>query len=135
MPREVTKQDGEPMDIAAMLASAGIGTAVGIALSAVKNWHESGVAAKTLEQRVGFIKEELVESSKRRDGDLKETITELRAVVAVVAKLQGSQDVTNSMVARTLESISRRQDALDAKLNDVLTSHNLISDYIRKKEQ
>jgi len=135
MPREVTKQDGEPMDIAAMLASAGIGTAVGIALGAVKSWHESGVAAKTLEQRVGFIKEELVESSKRRDGDLKETITELRAVVAVVAKLQGSQDVTNSMVARTLESISRRQDALDAKLNDVLTSHKLISDYIRKKEQ
>lgn len=108
------------MDITALLTGAGISTGIGIIGKVVGFWKDSGVTAAQMEERLNTFKDELqtsVATTKQTTADfnthLKETVSELRAVVLTVAKLQSSQDVTNVMVNKTLESIVHRCEAND----------------------
>lgn len=48
--------------------------------------------------------------------ELKDGISELRAVAAATARLQGSQDVVNAVTAKAIESISLKMEAHAEKL-------------------
>jgi hypothetical protein len=123
-----------PIDLS-FLGMAGGGA--GIVAAALQFWKNSGITEAQLSERLISIKEEIArgaaiiakgdEEFKR---DLKETVNELRAVVLTVAKLQSSQDVTNAVTARTLESITKKMEAYDHRFSELETTQGLIKEIL-----
>ncbi len=133
--RGAVESHGEPMDIAAMLVSAGLGAGIGIASAALANWKKQGISEAVFQERLEAMKSELRAAKDGAEHDIKEQMIEVRATTLMLAKLQSSQDVTNVMVSKSIEAMSQRQERLDAKLNDVLTSQNMISEYLVKEKR
>lgn len=111
------------MDVIGMLTGAGISAGVGIVAKAFGFWNSAGITEAQLQERLAFLKEEmktsavvLAKTTSDFNDDLKQTIAELRAVVLTVAKLQSSQDVTNMMVMRSVESLLKKAEQHDDRI-------------------
>jgi len=111
------------MDVIGMLAGAGISAGAGILAKAVGFWKDTGITERQMEERLETLKAEMkvasaaLEKTKNEfNDDMKQTIAELRAVVLTVAKLQSSQDVTNLMMARSMESLVRKSELHDERI-------------------
>ena len=108
------------MDVVGMLTGAGLSAGVGIIGSALGFWKNSGITEAQLQERLQQMKEEMKRSAETLErsthdfnDDLKQTIAELRAVVVTVASLQGSQDVTNKVTEKLLDSLARKTENHD----------------------
>jgi hypothetical protein len=124
-----------PIDLLSSLGIAGGGA--GIVSAALMFWRQSGITEAQLKERLTSIKEEIARGAiVIAQGDqefkqgLKETVNELRAVVLTVAKLQSSQDVTNAVTARALESMSRKLEDHDHRFSELETTQGLIKEIL-----
>ena len=122
------RQESEtmPIDVLAMLTGAGISAGVGIVGKVLGFWKSAGITESQLQERIGVMKEEmrktadeLSRSAQGTDGAMKQTLAELRAVVVTVASLQASQDVTNKVTEKLLDSLERRSENHDRLFNEM----------------
>ena len=125
---------GVPIDLS-FLGVAGGGA--GIIAAALTFWRNAGITEAQLTERLTSIKEEITRGAviiARGDQEfkegLKETVNELRAVVLTVAKLQSSQDVTNAMTSRQLDSMARKLEDHDHRFSELETTQGLIREIL-----
>ena len=113
------------MDVMAMLTGAGISAGVGIIGKVVGFWKDSGITEAQLQERLVQMKEEMVKtadslgkSTRENNEVFRSTVAELRAVVITVASLQASQDVTNKVTEKCLDTLTRKSENHDRIISE-----------------
>ena len=124
------------MDITQILTTAGVGGGVGVLASMVTDWarrrRSSDISEAVFEERLQTLKEEVNRAKSVADGDLMGVVGELKTFSAMVIRLQSSQDVTNVMTAKALESILARCDRLDHRISEHEQSTGLMSELLEQ---
>jgi hypothetical protein len=118
------------MDIQQILLTAGIGAGTGVISGALLHWRNSGISEALFKERIEGIKEEWRIARQNTGGDMKQTITELQALVVLVTKLQASQDVTNIMTAKAIEGLLHRCEGLEHNYAERTTTESLMKELL-----
>lgn len=120
------------------LIKGGLAAAGGVALGALKYWRDSSVSEKefrlkleTMEEKLKELKAESESGESETKKDLDETVRELRAVVMTVAKMQTEQDVVNRTMTVTLQSLLKRIEEVDHRVNDLVQNRWLLEEVHR----
>jgi len=128
------------MDIAAMLTGAGLSAGVGIIGKVLGFWKDSGVTEAQLQERLQVMKSEMAKAAeslaKTTDDlnrDLREALSEQRAVLIMVAKLQSGQDVINQVTSKTLDAIIAKADQRDRMIQETQGMIGQILQEVRHK--
>lgn len=118
-----------------MLVSAGLGAGIGIVTSALANWRKQGITEAVFQERLEMMKAELKSARADSDKDLKEQMVEVRATTLMLAKLQSSQDVTNTMSAKTLESVVGKVEILSKSQSELQATMSLIREWLDRQNK
>lgn len=129
---------GDPVAVESLLSGLiGTGVGAGIVGAALGFWRNSGITEAQLNERIGFLKEELnrgqdfqTRGDEEFKANLKETVNEIRAVVLTVARLQSSQDEINVVVTKALDSLTRKAEEHGHKIVELTTTQSLMREML-----
>jgi len=122
----VTKGATNAMD-GSWIPSAGVGIVASI-VAWVLSWRINTVRG---EERMDGMRQDLRDLKE----DFRSGMTEVRSFADATARLQSSQNVVNSVTAKTLEAMAEKQDKLEACVADHTSTLRLLTEVVMSKRE
>ena len=118
------------------------GATLGVAGAALAWWRSAGISEAKFQERLTQVKEEMAKGAlinQRSDDafkqDLCAAINELRAVTLTIAKLSSGQDVINAVTNKALETLARKSEEQDKRINENQSVAGLIREWLERQER
>lgn len=109
------------------IPSAGVGVGASI-VAWLLSWRVNTVRG---EERLDGMRQDLRELKE----DFRDGMAEVRSFADASARLQSSQNVVNSVTAKTLEAITDKQDRIETTVADHTASLRLLTEVVMSKRE